>query len=64
MRNNKPNLYSAIRFATLTAAAAPASVMAGGFALNEQSASAMGVANAGTAANPENATTVLFNPAA
>ncbi|NMT63290.1 TonB-dependent receptor [Marinobacter sp. W62] len=37
--------------------------MAGGFSLNEQSASAMGVANAGTAANPENATTVFFNPA-
>lgn len=63
MRNNKSNLYSAIRLATLAAAAAPASVMAGGFALNEQSASAMGVANAGIAANPENATTVLFNPA-
>ncbi|MBO6851892.1 MAG: TonB-dependent receptor [Marinobacter sp.] len=63
MRNNKSNLYSAIRFATLTAAVAPASALAGGFALNEQSASAMGVANAGTAANPENATTVLFNPA-
>lgn len=62
MRNNKANLYSAIRFATL-AAAAPASVLAGGFSLNEQSASAMGVANAGTAANPENATTVFFNPA-
>lgn len=63
MRNNKANLYSAIRFATLAAAAAPASVLAGGFSLNEQSASAMGVANAGTAANPENATTVFFNPA-
>lgn len=62
MRNNKATLYSAIRFATL-AAAAPASVLAGGFSLNEQSASAMGVANAGTAANPENATTVFFNPA-
>ncbi|MBS8242048.1 aromatic hydrocarbon degradation protein [Marinobacter lipolyticus] len=63
MRNNKSKLYSAIRFATLAAVVAPASALAGGFALNEQSASAMGVANAGTAANPENATTVLFNPA-
>lgn len=63
MRNNKSNLYSAIRSATLTAAIAPASALAGGFALNEQSASAMGVANAGTVANPENASTVLFNPA-
>ncbi|SFM02152.1 OmpP1/FadL family transporter [Marinobacter zhejiangensis] len=44
-------------------ASAPAVVLAGGFSLNEQSASAMGVANAGTAANPENATTVFFNPA-
>ncbi|PXX88953.1 aromatic hydrocarbon degradation protein [Marinobacter vulgaris] len=63
MRNKKSNLYTAIRFATFAAAAAPASLLAGGFSLNEQSASAMGVANAGTAANPENATTVFFNPA-
>lgn len=63
MRRNRSTLRSAIRLVTVAAAAAPTSVMAGGFALNEQSASAMGVANAGTAANPENATTVLFNPA-
>ncbi|MDX1456328.1 MAG: outer membrane protein transport protein [Marinobacter sp.] len=44
-------------------ASASVPVLAGGFALNEQSASAMGVANAGAAANPENATTVFFNPA-
>ncbi|MEH6561428.1 MAG: outer membrane protein transport protein, partial [Marinobacter sp.] len=56
-------LTRAVRLATLAAVAAPASVFAGGFSLNEQSASAMGVANAGAAANPENATTVLFNPA-
>ncbi|KAA8985533.1 aromatic hydrocarbon degradation protein [Halomonas sp. 22501_18_FS] len=37
--------------------------MAGGFSLNEQSASAMGTANAGAAANPQNASTVIFNPA-
>lgn len=42
---------------------APFAVSAGGFSLNEQSASAMGVANAGAAANPENAATVFFNPA-
>ncbi|WP_111498073.1 MULTISPECIES: OmpP1/FadL family transporter [Marinobacter] len=42
---------------------APAASFAGGFSLNELSASAMGVANAGTAANPENATTVYYNPA-
>ncbi len=56
-------LTRAVRLATLAAVAAPASVLAGGFSLNEQSASAMGVANAGAAANPENATTVFFNPA-
>jgi len=56
-------LVEAIRPAILAAAIAPASVIAGGFSLNEQSASQMGVANAGAAANPENATTVLFNPA-
>ncbi|MGO1503216.1 MAG: OmpP1/FadL family transporter [Marinobacter sp.] len=60
----RPSLLTrAVRLATLAAIAAPASVFAGGFSLNEQSASAMGVANAGAAANPENATTVLFNPA-
>lgn len=56
-------LARAVRLTTLAAVAAPASVVAGGFSLNEQSASAMGTANAGAAANPENATTVLFNPA-
>jgi long-chain fatty acid transport protein len=60
----KSNLLTrAVRLATLAAVAAPASVFAGGFSLNEQSASAMGTANAGSAANPENATTVYFNPA-
>jgi len=56
-------LARAIRLTTLAAIAAPATVFAGGFSLNEQSASAMGVANAGAAANPENASTVFFNPA-
>lgn len=46
-----------------SALCAPGFALAGGFALNEQSASAMGTANAGSAANPENATTVFFNPA-
>lgn len=60
----RPSLLThAVRLASLVAIAAPASVFAGGFSLNEQSASAMGVANAGAAANPENASTVLFNPA-
>lgn len=60
----RPSLLTrAVRLATLAAIAAPASVFAGGFSLNEQSASSMGVANAGAAANPENATTVFFNPA-
>ncbi|MDX1635306.1 MAG: outer membrane protein transport protein [Marinobacter sp.] len=42
---------------------APASALAGGYALNEQGAAASGVANAGAVANPENASTVYFNPA-
>lgn len=63
MHMNSNALVMAIRCATLAAIAAPASLMAGGFALNEQSASAMGTANAGAAANPENASTVVFNPA-
>ncbi|KPQ28731.1 MAG: long-chain fatty acid transport protein [Marinobacter excellens HL-55] len=63
MHKNTNTLVKAIRLASLAVVAAPVSVMAGGFALNEQSASAMGTANAGAAANPENATTVFFNPA-
>ena len=63
MRKNKVLPGSVIRIATVSALVAPAAALAGGFSLNEQSASAMGVANAGTAANPENATTVFFNPA-
>ena len=63
MNKNTNALVKAIRLVTLAAVAAPASVLAGGFSLNEQSASQMGVANAGAAANPENATTGLFNPA-
>lgn len=63
MTMQKHPLQSAVRTATVALIGFPAAAMAGGFALNEQSASAMGVANAGAAANPENATTVLFNPA-
>jgi long-chain fatty acid transport protein len=63
MHHRSSLLARAVRFTTLAALAAPASTLAGGFSLNEQSASAMGTANAGAAANPENATTVLFNPA-
>ena len=63
MNNNYNTLAKAIRFATLAAIAAPASVMAGGFSLNEQSASTSGYANAGAAAHAADASTVLFNPA-
>ena len=41
----------------------PAFAHAGGYALNERSASAMGMANAGAAANAENASVILYNPA-
>ncbi len=63
MHRNSCALVKAVRLATLAALVTPAASFAGGFSLNEQSASQMGVANAGAAANPENATTVLFNPA-
>ena len=63
MHHRSSTLARAVRLTILAALAAPASTLAGGFSLNEQSASAMGTANAGAAANPENATTVLFNPA-
>jgi len=62
--NNKTNILAkAVRLATLATIAAPVSVMAGGFSLNEQSASTMGYANAGAAAHVEGASTVFFNPA-
>ncbi|MDX1800381.1 MAG: outer membrane protein transport protein [Marinobacter sp.] len=62
--NERSNLLAkAVRLATLAAIIAPSSAWASGFSLNEQSASAMGTANAGAAADPENATTVFFNPA-
>ncbi|WP_255199590.1 OmpP1/FadL family transporter [Marinobacter lutaoensis] len=63
MHKKIPALATAVRVATLAAVAAPSLALAGGFSLNEQCACAMGVANAGMAANAENATTVLFNPA-
>ena len=63
MYNRSSMLARTITLITLTATAIPSVALAGGFSLNEQSASAMGTANAGTAANPENATTALFNPA-
>ena len=61
-KSYKPLAHS-IRLVSLTAALVPVGALAGGFSLNEQSASAMGTANAGAAANPENAAIVLFNPA-
>ncbi len=50
-------------FMPVLLAMTPASVLAGGYGLNEQSASASGAANAGAVANPDNASTVYFNPA-
>ncbi|GAA3917351.1 OmpP1/FadL family transporter [Litoribacillus peritrichatus] len=47
----------------ISLACVPSLSFAAGYALNEQSASAMGTANAGAAANPENATVLFFNPA-
>lgn len=43
--------------------ALPVTGVAGGLTLNDQSASASGVSNAGSVANPEDASTVFFNPA-
>lgn len=63
MRTPQNPLAHALRLASVAFTLVPAAAMAGGFSLNEQSASAMGTANAGAAANPENAAIVLFNPA-
>lgn len=46
------------------AAGASAQALAGGFALSEQSVSAMGTSNAGRASNPQDASVVYNNPAA
>lgn len=44
-------------------AMAPATAFSGGLSNGDQSASASGVSNAGSVANPENASTIFFNPA-
>lgn len=49
--------------AAIALSVAPTLTFAAGYALNEQSASAMGTANAGAAANVENASIMYFNPA-
>lgn len=41
----------------------PMTAFAGGLSNGDQSASASGVSNAGSVANPENASTIFFNPA-
>jgi len=48
----------------MSAASIAGSAMAGGFALSEQSVSAMGTANAGRASNAQDASVVFNNPAA
>ena len=55
------HIYSVIAAALLTGASANAS--ANGFALNEQSASGLGNAFAGSGASAEDASTIFFNPA-
>ena len=59
---NKKKLASLITAAS-TCMLVPALASAAGYGINEQSASATGAANAGAAANPENATILYFNPA-
>ncbi len=59
----RSTVFDAKGAVVLTAVMMPGLSVAGGFSLNEQSASAMGTANAGAAANPQNAATVIFNPA-
>lgn len=55
--------YPFVAWAGGAALLLPVFAHAGGYALNERSASAMGMANAGAAANAENASVVLYNPA-
>lgn len=63
MQRTKENFGIRTCFLPALLVMTPASALAGGYALNEQGASASGVANAGAVANPENASTVYFNPA-
>jgi long-chain fatty acid transport protein len=58
---NKKTLLSA---ALMAAVVTPATVMASGYKLNEQSAAGMGTAHAGRAAMAEDASVVFYNPAA
>ena len=64
MQQRKSSFASRLGFfAAAMLVLTPATLVAGGYGLNEQGASASGVANAGAVANPENASTVYFNPA-
>src|SRR6056297_1160288 len=47
----------------ILAVLAPATAFSGGLYNRDQSASASGASNAGSVANPENASTIFFNPA-
>src|SRR5690606_26549705 len=61
MKTRKPLVVAIATVAT--GAIWPQLGMAGGYALNEQGAAASGSANAGAAANPQNASILYFNPA-
>ncbi len=61
MKTRKPLVVAIATVAT--GAIWPQLGIAGGYALNEQGAHASGTANAGAAANPENAGILFFNPA-
>ena len=61
MKTRKPLVVAIATVAT--GAIWPQLGMAGGYALNEQGAAASGTANAGAAANPQNASILYFNPA-
>jgi long-chain fatty acid transport protein len=58
------NKKTLLRAALIAAVVTPATVMASGYKLNEQSAAGMGTAHAGRAAMAEDASVVFYNPAA
>ncbi|MHA7925168.1 MAG: OmpP1/FadL family transporter [Marinobacter sp.] len=63
MYSSRSGFVKRFRAVLALAVFTPLTAFAGGLSNSDQSASASGVSNAGSVANPENASTIFFNPA-
>lgn len=63
MYSSRPGFVKEFRSALLLFAMSPCVTFAAGLSNSDQSASTSAVSNAGSVANPENASTIFFNPA-